>query len=459
MLSRIRLTIESQIRNGFVRQVGVLASGTALAQAITLLALPVVTRLYTPHDFALLAVFVALSSLLITVACLRLEVAIPIAATEDTAADLLVVALCSVSATGAFSGLIVWLFFDEIANHSGQPTLQRYLWLAPIVAWFGGAYNALQSWVTRERRFNLIAKTRLMQALGGAGTQVAFGFAGVAPLGLLLGQAMNSGAGVLRLAWSTRRVLTGAIQSTHPKRLAQTLRAYYRYPKYSTLEALLNVGGTQVPIIVIAGVASGSEAGQLILALRVLAAPMALIGNSVAQVFISRAGEQRRSGRFPVFIAEIVASLFKVGVGPLLFGALLAPLAFPVAFGPDWRRAGQIVSWMTPCVIAQFLVSPISMSLNVIESQRLALTLQTAGLVLRLGAVVVVASIAPGNVVEAYAVSSFLFYASFLVVVLRTCDVTFKYMIVVMRKTASSTSWWLLAGLAVHIILSTIEGT
>ena len=56
---------------------GVLVGGTAFAQAIAVLALPLLTRLYTPDDFSVLAVYAALLGIISVVACLRLEIAIP----------------------------------------------------------------------------------------------------------------------------------------------------------------------------------------------------------------------------------------------------------------------------------------------------------------------------------------------------------------------------------------------
>lgn len=39
------------LANKFFKNVGVLAGGTAIAQAITIIILPILTRLYTPNDF------------------------------------------------------------------------------------------------------------------------------------------------------------------------------------------------------------------------------------------------------------------------------------------------------------------------------------------------------------------------------------------------------------------------
>lgn len=54
--------------NRFARSVSILAGGTAAGQAIVVLASPILTRLYTPEDFGLLAVYAALLGIISVVA-------------------------------------------------------------------------------------------------------------------------------------------------------------------------------------------------------------------------------------------------------------------------------------------------------------------------------------------------------------------------------------------------------
>ena len=61
----------------FGRHVVTLASGTAVGQGATRLALPVLTRLYSPADYGALAVYSATLTVLLVLASLRFEQAIP----------------------------------------------------------------------------------------------------------------------------------------------------------------------------------------------------------------------------------------------------------------------------------------------------------------------------------------------------------------------------------------------
>lgn len=76
-------------RKKFFLSVGVLAGGTGLSQAIMLAMSPVLTRIYSPTDFSMLAAYTALTSILSVAACLRFDIAIPLPEAEHEAANLL----------------------------------------------------------------------------------------------------------------------------------------------------------------------------------------------------------------------------------------------------------------------------------------------------------------------------------------------------------------------------------
>lgn len=80
-------------KSSFARSVAVLAGGTAAGQAIVVLASPIITRLYTPEDFGVLAVYSSLLGILSTVAALRYELAIPLSEKDEDAAALLKIAM------------------------------------------------------------------------------------------------------------------------------------------------------------------------------------------------------------------------------------------------------------------------------------------------------------------------------------------------------------------------------
>ena len=406
----MRSKLIALLRPGFVRSASVLVGGTAIAQLLMLLILPVLTRLYTPEDFSALAVYVSILGIISAAACLRLEIAIPLPHRDEDAANLLALALCSSAGVTGLSALIVAMFPSQIIILIAQPLLVHYLWLLPLGIWLSSSYAALQFWATRKKKFALVSKTRVGQAFGGASAQVGFGLIGSAPLGLLVGQLVSSGAGLFGLAKDALKNDHTAISSISWLNMRRTLVEYKRFPKYSTFESLANSASIQLPVIFIAAMAAGPEAGYLLLASRVLFSPLALIGGAVSQVYISRAPDELRANTLGEFTVKILGGLVKTGVGPIIFLGILAPIVFPLVFGANWKRAGDLVFLLTPWCAMQFLVFPISMALHVRNLQRTALLLQLVGFVARVGSIIVAGYLQPGWLVETYALSGLVFY-------------------------------------------------
>lgn len=84
------------ISQTFRQQASNLLSGNAAAQLVFLASTPILTRLYTPEDFSDLAVYVALIVIGLSLSCLKLAVAIPLAKTTIDKKNLLFLScICS----------------------------------------------------------------------------------------------------------------------------------------------------------------------------------------------------------------------------------------------------------------------------------------------------------------------------------------------------------------------------
>ncbi len=441
-------------RGEIVHSIGTLAGGTAFAQGLTVLATPVLTRLYTPADFSILAVYTSLLSILSVVACLRLEIAIPIPEKDEDAANLLAMALCISTAISIGICVLVTLFPSQITSLMGVPSFSVYLWLVPVGVWFASTYAAVQFWSTRKKKFTRIARTRMSQALGGVGTQVSVGWVGIGPFGLLLGNVVSSGAGIFGLARDAWHEDRCALRAVKWSRMSQLIRDYSRFPKYSSLDALANTAGIQIPVIIIAALAIGPEAGYLMLATKVMAMPMGLIGGSVSQVYLAHAPEKLREGQLETFTTQILSGLVKAGVGPLLFAGIIAPPVFAIVFGAEWRRAGELVAWMTPWFVFQFMSSPVSMVMHVTNRQRAMLAITITGMIIRIGGMLIAYVVAQKYFVETYAISGGVYYLICFVLFYRAAGVNASTSLGVISRTVHIWSPWIGLGVVARCIVS-----
>jgi O-antigen/teichoic acid export membrane protein len=400
----------------FIRSSLVLVSGTALAHGITAAVLPLLSRIYTPNDFGLLAVFTSIVAIVSVCACLRFDIAIALPEKDSEALSLLILSLGFALLTAILVLIAVSVAPNFVANTLKQPQLQSYLWLLPLTIFMASSYNALLTWNIREKRFSYIAKSRVAQSVGAAGIQITSGLFGLTPVGLLIGYSMNAGAAciVFGCALIKNKLHVSKIKEITWQSVKDTFKVYDRFPKYSTWEALCNSASMQLPILLIAALAAPQETGYLMMATFVMQAPTALVGASIGQVYLSQAAEKHREGQLDKFTTSIVISLIKAGSPVFICAGLLSPFVFGIVFGREWDRSGLLILWMTPWFIMQFITVPVSMSLHITGNQKIAVWIQVFGLCFRTSVVWLASIIEPSMIVEVYALSGALFYAAYL---------------------------------------------
>jgi O-antigen/teichoic acid export membrane protein len=427
--------------------------GTGVAAVIGFILLPVLTRIYTPEEFSNLAVFNAVVAMGSVAACLRFEFAIPLPEQSEEAVNVLALSLISAFCVSAAIAIPVVLFSKSLFASLKHPQLAAYAWLVPLNIFGVAAYSSLQYWAVRKKDFAGISFSRMLQAFAAAATQVCIGSVGGTTIGLILGPVASATTGAMTLLRRFLQRDRAALQLLTFRQIGYVFTTYQRFPKYSVIEALSNSAGMQLPVIMIAALASGPEAGFLLLALSISQAPMGLLGNAIGQWYLSHGPAEHRSNSLGQFTAKVMRKLIAAGVGPLCLAGIIAPRVFGLFFGAQWYRAGELMSWMTPWFVMQFLANPLSMSLPITGHQKTGLALQLFGLVLRTLAVYAAGCTAPKYISETFAVSGFLFYSVYLAVILFTCGAKGGEIIDEARSAARIVAIWIVSGVGIISVL------
>lgn len=448
-MSTIRSRLDALRDNDFVRSVSVLMGGTVVAQVLAVLTMPVLTRLYAPADFNLLAALAGIIAIIGVVSCLRYDIAIAVPDIDDEAMALLVLSVGISFLVGVICALIVIFAPATVVQLLGQPMLGPWLWMLPVGIALYGTCIALQMWFVRAKRFGDVARSRIVQAVGVATGQVGLGAVGIAPFGLLHGPVANAFFGTAVLAGLLIRKVPEELARVKLQSVIAVARLHARYPRFSTWEALCNVASQQLPVVIIAATAVGAEGGYVSLAMYVMQAPMAIIGTAISQVYMSRAPAEYRAGTLGNFTGNVLVQLVRIGVGPLICVGIISPFLFGFIFGPGWDRAGDLVAWMTPWFVMQFLAVPVSLALPITGNQKAALSIQSFGLIARVGGVVIASLLMAGFAAEAFAISGFIFYVIYLLIVMKMADVKPKQISQKGRQSAMIILGWVLLGFAI----------
>lgn len=356
---------------GFVRGVLALATGTSIAQALLIAVSPILTRLYSPEDMGVFALFAALSGFLALVGTGRYELAVMLPQ-DDADADALVIVSLAVSASFSLLLLLpIVAWRDAIASVLGNDAVSPWLLLLPLSVFVTGAYNALNYWLNRHKRFGRMSVNRVLQSGVGAGGQVVMGAASMGAAGLILGQLLGWGLTCALIAFSfARNVRIRSLPRI--RRLSRALAVRYaNHPTHLLPAHGIGAAAQQVPILAISALFGAAAAGFYALAERIVYLPSALIANAIGDVYRQRASVQyREQGSFKRLFLMTLFGSAALAIIPVALVFALAPDLFALVFGESWRVAGDYARILLIASFFQFVFTPVDKGALIVGATR-----------------------------------------------------------------------------------------
>jgi len=184
MIQRIKKYIN---KSEFVSNSLTLFTGTTVAQIIPVLISPLLTRLYTPGDFGVLALYMSFASVLSVFATGRYEMAIMLPKKDSDAVNVFFLSLIISMFVSIIVLLLVVFFHDTITLWSGNKRISPLLYFLPLSVLSLGSYKSLNYWFNRSNKFKNIAVSKVVATSSNSAISLASGVADKSGYGLVFG--------------------------------------------------------------------------------------------------------------------------------------------------------------------------------------------------------------------------------------------------------------------------------
>jgi O-antigen/teichoic acid export membrane protein len=365
--------------------------GALGAQALPLLAAPLITRLCTPAELGAFSVWLGVVAIAAIGATLRLEAAMILDHGRARQGTCFSVVAWSASALALGMTLVA-----VGARALDVPIAARLSWYALLTlgigTWITAYMQTTLAFATSQSAFGKAAKAKVVGAGSIALAQVALLLAGAGSAALLTGQLIGLAAG---LAAATAlldppRPRMALLPDASARRYLRRHRAFWQISLPSNL---LNVVVGQLPLLLIGARHGAVAAGLYALTQRVLSAPIALLAASVLEVFKRQSVlDFQAHGNCRDAYLYTFKALVALGIGPALVLFLFSPQLFAWVFGENWRPAGELAQILAPLFFLNFIASPLSYVFFVAGKQKRDLVWQVALFGMTLGAF-----LAPGS--------------------------------------------------------------
>lgn len=356
-----------------MRRTGIVLTGTLVGQGSLMLASPLVTRLYAPEQLGALAVFTSVAAVLGTLSLLRLDSVILLPRSERAAVSAVALAVSASTVIGIFLAVLGLVVAAPLAERMNAPDLRAQWPLLCVTVVLIAFAQILGSWLGRRGDYTGLGIRAGAQGLGQTVTQLVSGIFGATTTGLLA----SLGAGyALSLGGMTGRGGLAKRPKPRLRLMVGVLSRYRRFPLVFSWSALLNSVGQHAPLVIVSALFGQLEVGLFALCIRVLASPVAVIGQALGKVFQAESAEDIRNAT-PALHRRVrhTAVLLAGCASPLVIAVLLfGPQLFSVAFGNPWAVAGEYARYLVLSYLLQFIASPLSSLLLLTESQGVQLS-------------------------------------------------------------------------------------
>ncbi len=368
--------------NRIVKQFVSLFSGTAISQLIPLAITPVLTRLYTPHEFGVYASYIAVVTILFVLCTGRYELAIISARNKGEASK---IAMSTLFISFIFNLLLIaliLLFGKEILNVIGFNELYNEFILVPGSLFLMSIYQTCYFLLNKYEKYNMMSRSLIIQSFAIAIFNLIIGLYSH-ELGLIIGYVLGqfvSSILILISCYNNKLIYNDDLTLSEMK---EVWVDYIEFPKYLIVSNLANRISLQSTVIVFTKYFNTLDVGNYSLTHRILKVPMSFLGNSISQIFRQKIDEAINKNKDITKIYLFTLTLLFI-VGLPIFGVifLFSEQLFVIFLGEQWKPAGHFAVILAPMLFAQFCIAPLSAMFLFDKNQKYDLIWQLVSIII-----------------------------------------------------------------------------
>jgi O-antigen/teichoic acid export membrane protein len=360
-------------KSEFSRNVLTLMTGTTIAQAIPIAISPILTRLYSPEDFGLFALYMSIAGMFSIIATGRYELAIMLPKSNEDTLHIVILSAIIILFISCLSLLIIILFQNEILKLLNNDEISQWLYVIPLSVILVGFYQIINFWANRQKSYKVLANSKVIKSASSSASNISLGMLGGFSGGLIVGELVGQFFAIISLLKQNKLYsYIVSMENIKTLKIIALAKKYKKLPLLNAPNALIDGFRMSGINILISQYFSNFILGHFSLAWRMLQAPMVLVGSSLSQVLLQKLSSSDRGKLYQIALQFIFKSAL-IALPIFIFIYLYAYDIFMFVFGNQWKISGEIASLLSPWLFMNFISSPISSIFIILNRQEIML--------------------------------------------------------------------------------------
>ncbi len=377
-----KTTINSEGFKNFLK----LFSSSLVVQGVAFVLAPIYARLFTPEQFGLLGLFLAIYSVLSVLSTAKYEQTIMLPREDQDARSLFwLVQILSVSfAILLITVMVVWS--NSFVSLLGDDMVP-WLWFIPVLLVLHGLYQGALYYSNRKKNFGTMASATVVQHTALNSSRLAAGFANLPLNGLVASHIFSQIVATAFILFRTAKRILVNDSSTAMANIKKQAAIYSNYPKFTMALNFSNSLSNALPFLMLPKGFSIEIAGVFAFGYTLVFRPVTIISQSLHQVLSQNIIEDFNNNR-PIYqkLIKFVKKSFFIAIVPVFVLVIFTPTLFGFIFPPEYQLAANFLQVMVPWLLLVFLASPLSFIPELFFRQKKAMVIDIIYLILRFGA-------------------------------------------------------------------------
>ena len=360
-------------RSAFLKNFLSIASANLLSQLMLLAATPLLTRLYSPQDFGVAAVFLSVVQIVGSFSSWRFDRTIPNARARQAAVLLAFFGLSASILVAVLALLTIYINPWQVMQFDSIQRLGSLAYWLPAAILATGIIQLAGAWFAREGALNSVSYAVIAYSITYLVAGLIAGAAGYGSSGLVFSSVLALGCQALTLLYFTSKT---RLEFRLTKRNIRT--THFRYIGMATTASVITFINTLsflAPVFLLTKYYTLAEVGLYVLVVRIVATPLGTITKSLALSFWSRTAELVRSKDYKSMwsLYQAVSATLTALAVFIATSCYLVSDHLGLLLGGQWDTAGPVLLASIPYFIGLIIVSPTN-HLFVLRRQMFQLT-------------------------------------------------------------------------------------
>ncbi|WP_175640178.1 lipopolysaccharide biosynthesis protein [Metabacillus schmidteae] len=362
------------LNNTFFKSIITLTTGSVLAQLISFVAAPIMTRLYSTDEIGLYTLILTSVTMFGGVLCGRYDISIVTSKKEDDVFSLIKLSFFISVISSIVISLGFFIYYYNVDN-SDVPYFLVVGFIF-VLLFTTGINNILISFNNRNKEYKLMTSVQVVRTFGKEFSMTSLGLLNTGSIGLLISQIIGQILGLNRQSKSLKKYIT-KILSVSKTNMLKVAKLYIKQPLYS-VPAIFANNFSYSSINLFVGYLFGlTTLGYYAISFKILGLPLGVISNNVSKVFLEKASrEYDATNQYKSTFLKTSFFLLLIAIPMVICMIILAPPVFRWLFGEGWEVSGQYVKILAPMFGIRFIVSPLTIGMIISNKQKFELLIQ-----------------------------------------------------------------------------------